>query len=236
MYLQVLWALVIFAILASAWLGATRAEVTAAARHAAMRAANVALERAQDALVESVAVQAAAGATSFTAPTPSPPESICPTPPPGAPACPFFVATSVALAGQTASGVTPPNQTAYNLQTNARVAEQRLAAVVTATVTARAGPAVGELSRRVTLRTLAAWPFAAVAGTDEPTIDGRSVGDFAGACDGGVCGADSRIHAIEECSDPSQPQNCVGQSPLPVDAFTSRPWRDNNAESSGWSR
>src|SRR5271163_2377767 len=134
MYLQALWFLIFAAVLANAWLEASYATVAAAARHAAMRAANLAVERAQDTLVESIAQQAATGATTFSAPTPGPPVPACPTPPPGGAPCPLLVATSVTLAGQTGANAPSDNQVAANLQQQPAIAEQRLAASVTATV------------------------------------------------------------------------------------------------------
>lgn len=236
MYLQALWALVVFAILSTAWLATTRASVTAAARHAALKAAGLGIERAQQTLVESIALQAAEGASSFIPPTPSPPAPICPSPQPEGPPCLLLLSASATLEGETSGVAPPPNQTAYNLQTNTHVGEQRLAAVVTAVVTSRAGPVVAQLSRHVTLRTLAQWPYVAVSGTDEPTVDGYAVDDFAGSCSGGACGSDSRLHAIEVCSDPSNPALCAGQTPQPVDAFVNRAWHDSNVDSTGWSR
>jgi hypothetical protein len=232
-YLQALWALVLCAILSAAWLDATAAATLAAARHAALRAASVALERAQDMLVESVAAQAATGAAVFSAPSPGPPVPACPRN--GKP-CPLWVATSVVLAGQTGAGQGGANQTALNVQGQAAILEQRLGATVTAVVTTPSGATVAQLSRRVTLRTLATWPYVTLSGSEEPSVEGIAVGDFAGACTGGSCGDDSRVHAVLVCSDPSQPQRCAGRPDLPVDAFTSPPWYDGNAAPQGWSQ
>jgi hypothetical protein len=236
MYLQALWFLVFATLLATAWLQATYATVAAAAKHAALRAANLATERAQDALIESIALQVQAGAPSYVAPTPSPPVPVCPSAPPHGAACPLQVSTEVTLAGQTGQPGSGDNQVATARQLNPAIAEQRLAAVVTATVSNAGGAFVTSLARHVTLRTFGAWPYAALSGSDEPTLDGYAVGDFAGACAGGPCGADSRIHAVLECSDPGNPSACQGQPPLPVDDFKDTKWHDANADPTGWSR
>jgi hypothetical protein len=236
MYLQALWFLVFAAVLSSAWLEATYATVAAAARHAALRAANLASERAQDALIESIALQVQAGSSTYIAPSPSPAVPVCPSAPPRGPACPLWVATEVALAGQTGQTGSGDNQVAAARQLNPAVEEQRVAAIVTATVSNAGGAFVASLSRHVTLRTFGAWPYAALSGSDEPTLDGYAVGDFAGACAGGPCGADSRIHAVLQCSDPGNPSACQGQPPLPVDDFKDTKWHDANADKAGWSR
>ena len=235
-YLQALWALALCAVLSAAWLDAVGATALAAARHAAMRAAGVALDRAQDVLVESVAGQAEQGALSFTAPTPGPAVPVCPGSSQGASPCPLWVTTAVTLAGQTAAGSANANQTALNVQGQPQVAEQRLAATVSAVVTTASGVPVAQLRRRITVRTLAAWPYATLSGSDEPSVEGIAVGDFAGSCSGGACGDDSRVHAVLSCSDPAQPQLCQGQGYIPVDAFTSPPWYDANAAPAGWSQ
>lgn len=232
-YLQALWALVLCAVLSAAWLDATAAATLAAARHASLRAAGVALDRAQDVLVEALAAQAEAGATIFTAPTAGPRVALCP---PDIRPCPMWVSTGAVLAGQTGSGQGDGNQTAANLQGQAVIVEQRIGATVTANVTSVAGEPIAQLSRRLTLRTLAVWPYVTVSGTSEASVEGVAVGDFAGACTGGSCGDDSRVHAVLQCSDPAQPQNCAGQPVIPVDAFTSPPWYDANAAPQGWSQ
>jgi hypothetical protein len=235
-YLQALWALLLCAGLSSAWLAASGAAAVSAARHAALRGASVALDRAQFALVESIASQAQSGASVFVAPTPGQRQPLCPERGSGASPCPLWVTTTAALAGQTAAGAGGANQTALNLQGAPAIAEQRIAAIVTATVATANRAPVATLSRRVTLRTLATWPYAALSGADEPRVDGVASGDFAGACAGGACGADSRVHAVLVCVDLAQPQNCAGQSPIPVDAFTSPPWYDGDAAPAGWSQ
>jgi hypothetical protein len=232
-YLQALWALVLCAILSAAWLDATAAATVAAAKHAALRTAAVALDRAQDVLIESIAAQAAAGASLFTAPSPGPAEPICL---PGERKCPLRVATTSSLAGQTGAGSGGANQTALNVQAQAAIVEQRLGATVTAVVSNAGGVQIASVSRRLTLRTLATWPYVTVSSSDEPSVEGIAVGDFAGACTGAGCGDDSRVHAVLVCSDPDQPQRCVGQPYVPVDAFTSPPWFDGNAAPRGWSQ
>ena len=232
-YLQALWALVLCAILSAAWLDATAVATVAAAKHAALRTAAVALDRAQDVLIESIAAQAAAGASLFTAPSPGPAEPICL---PGERKCPLRVATTSSLAGQTGAGSGGANQTALNVQAQAAIVEQRLGATVTAVVSNAGGVQIASVSRRLTLRTLATWPYVTVSSSDEPSVEGIAVGDFAGSCSGGVCGDDSRVHAVLSCSDPAQPQLCQGQGYIPVDAFTSPPWYDANAVPAGWSQ
>ena len=236
MYLHALWLLVLLTALATAWFDAAAAGVVAASKHAALRTAALAVERAQDALVESIAAQAATGATSFTAPTAAPAIPVCPSPNPRGDACLLEVSTTTALEGQTVASHRKANQIAGNLQANAGVDEERLAAAVTAVIATASGTELGRVTRHLTLRTLGAWPYAALSGADEPTLDGYAVGDFAGACKGGGCGDDSRIHAVLECSDPADPHACRGQRYVPVDQFTSPPWRNENDEQGGWSR
>ena len=224
------------AIFSIAWLDAAGARAVAAARHAALRTAGLALERAQDVLVEAVAAQASSGAATFTAPTPSPRVPVCQGASPGGAPCPLWVATSVTLAGQTGASSSYQNQLALNVQAQPRIVEQRLAATVSAVVTTGSGSPVATVTRRVTLRTLATWPYVTLSGAEEPSVEGIPVGDFAGSCTGGACGDDSRVHAVLSCSDPAQPQKCQGQPYVPVDQFTSPPWYDANAAAAGWSQ
>jgi hypothetical protein len=235
-YLQALWALALCAVLAAAWLDAAGASALAAARHAAMRAAELAIDRSQDVLVETLAAEAEGGAGVFTAPSPGPAIPVCPGASEGGSPCPLWVSTAVTLAGQTGAGSNGANQTALNVQGQPAVAEQRVGATVSAVVATAAGVPVAQLSRRITIRTLATWPYATLSGSDEPSVEGIAVGDFAGACSGGTCGDDARVHAVLTCSDPAQPQLCAGQGYVPVDAFTSPPWYDANAAPSGWSQ
>jgi hypothetical protein len=236
MYLQALWFMVFASVLASAWLAAGYATVLGEAKHAALRSAGLAVERAQDALVESIAAQVAAGKSTFVAPTPGPGVPICPRRSHQSDPCPFIVSTIVTLAGQTGARDGDGNQTAQSVQRDPGVGEQRVAAIVTAEVTGKRGTPIAALTRHVTLRTFAAWPYAALSGSDEPTTGGYAVGDFAGTCAGGACGDDNRIHAVLQCSDPGDPQACAGQPLLPADDFADARWHDANAVSNGWSR
>jgi hypothetical protein len=233
-YLQAVFAIVVSAVVTLAWFQVTAARILIDARHLAGRYATTALERAQDDLMESIAVQVAAGNLSgpFVAPTSGPPLPACT----GATPCAFTVTTSVALAGATqASGA--GNVVAANLQRNGGVAEQRVAAVVTVTVQSASGAVFANVARRIELRTFAAYPYVALSGVDEPTVERSTVADFAGTCDGSAsCGGnDGRIHAWLRCADPN-PANCAGAPLLPADTFASPAWQNSNAVAPAWSR
>ena len=219
------------ALLAGAWLQMTSAGVLAAAKHVAVRYANVALERAQDDLAEAIAGQVASGGSDgpFAAP------------PAGAPVAAgvFFVATQTEIGGQTSAQATSgaTNVTASNLQRNAGVVEHRVGATLEVTVSNAGGAVLARATRRVTVRTFAAWPYVAIAGADEANADGYAVADFAGSCDGsGACGGvDSRIHAVMRCADAVAPELCAGHPDVPVDAFADQTWYDPNADAKPWS-
>lgn len=233
-YLQAVFAIVVSAVLALAWFQVTAARILIDARHIAGRYATTALERAQDDLMESIAVQVAAGNLSgpFAAPTPGPPLPTCT----GATPCAFTIATSVSLAGGTQTSGTG-NVVAANLQHNGGVAEQRVAGVVTATVQTASGAVFASVARRIELRTFAAYPYVALSGADEPTAERSTVADFAGTCDGSAScgGSDNRIHAWLRCADPN-PANCAGAPLLPADTFASPAWQNGNAAAPAWSR
>jgi hypothetical protein len=234
MYLYGLFCLVVATLLGLTWLEVTAAGIVTSARHVAVRYAGVALERAQDDVMESIATQIAAGNTNgpVVAPTPGPLVPACSSPP-----CAFSIATSVALAGQT-QAATNGNVVALNQQQNAGVGEQRVAAILTATASNAAGAVLATASRRIVFRVFLVPPYVALSSADEPTAERSNVEDFAGTCDGSAAcgGVDNRIHALVRCSNPVAPDACAGVPDLPADAFASNSWQNADAASSSWSR
>ena len=234
MYLYGVFSIGLAALLATTWLQVASIGIVAGARHVTERYANVALERAQDDLMESLAAQvAASGARGpFVAPTPGPPQPACAAPP-----CAFLIATQVRLSGQTAATL-PGDAVAANLQQHAGVGEQRVAALLTVTIANAAGAVFARAVRRVTLRTFAVAPYVALSGVDEPVASNPNVADFAGTCDGiAACGGvDNRIHALLRCHDPLTPANCAGEAYRQADTFSSNTWQNGNATTDAWSR
>jgi hypothetical protein len=233
MYLYGVYAVALATLLATTWLQITSAAVVGSAKHVAVRYANVALERAQDELLDSLAAQVLAHGPSgpFVAPAPSAAVPACSAQP-----CAIFVATQVQIAGQTAAGTTG-NAVAANVQQQTGVAEGRVAAILTSAVTNAAGGLLARATRRVTLRTFAVAPYVALGGVDDGVAGNASVADFAGSCDGSSCGGtDNRIHALLRCADPVTPANCAGQPYRSADTFSSKGWQNANAASDGWSR
>ncbi len=243
MYLYALFCLVLATLLGLTWIEVTAAGVLTSARHVAARYVGVALERAQDDVMESIANQTAANVQSgstapLVAPSPGPPLPACSTAP-----CAFSIATSVALAGQTqgesAEQAQPNgNVVALNDQQNPGVGEQRIAAVLTASASNLAGAIIATSSRRIVLRVFQVPPYVALSSVDEPTAAGGNVQDFAGTCDGSAScgGVDNRVHALVRCSDPATPAACNGLPDLPADSFTSNSWQNADAAPSAWSR
>jgi hypothetical protein len=229
-YLQAIAIGAIVAMLAGAWVQLASASVLTAAKHVAARYANVALERAQDDVAESIASQVASGSPDgpFVAPVSSAPVA----------SGPFYVATHVEIGGQTGAKTLSGNVTASNLQRNAGVVENRVGATLGVTVSNAGGAVLAQATRRVTFRTFGAWPYVAIAGADEASIDGLAVADFAGSCDGSAsCGGiDNRIHAVMRCADAAEPERCAGSPDIPVDAFANQTWNDPNADVKPWSR
>ena len=237
-YLYGLFALTLATALGLGWLEVSAANLAFSARYAAQRYAAVALERAQDDVMESVANQVALnpqianGSQPLLAPTPGPPLPACAQPP-----CALAVATSVTLAGQTGNGGAA-NVVALNAQGHPAVAEQRVSATLTATASNGAGAALATVSRRVVLRVFAVPPYVALSSADEPTSDDGNVEDFAGTCDGNAAcgGVDNRVHALLRCSNPDQPALCAGAPYVADDSFSSNAWSNANAAAPTWSR
>jgi len=233
MYLYGTYAVVLAALLATTWLEITFAGIVAAGKHVAAKYASVALERAQDELLDSLAAQVATSGAAgpFVAPASGPPLSACAAPP-----CAFVVTTQAQLAGQTSANA-GGESIAANLQQNAGVGERRVAAVVSSTVSTASGAVLARATRRITVRTFAVAPYVALSGADEPVTGNANVADFAGSCDGNAsCGNDMRIHALLRCNDPVTPANCVGQPYRPADAFSNSAWHNSNATVDTWTR
>jgi len=234
MYLYGVFSLGLAALVATTWLQLASVGIVAGARHVAERYANVALERAQDDLMESLALQVAANGPRgpFVAPTPGPLQPACAASP-----CAFLIATQAQLSGQTAVTL-PGDAVAVNVQQNAGVGEQRVAALLTITIANAGGAVFARAVRRVTLRTFAVAPYVALSGVEEPVAANPNVADFAGTCDGNTTcgGVDNRIHALLRCRDPVTPANCAAQPYRQADTFTSNTWQNGNATTDSWSR
>jgi len=241
MYLYAVFAIALSALLATTWFQISTAAIVNSAKHVTARYANVALERAQDDLLESLAAQIAAGGPNvqFNAPPAGPPVAACASAP-----CAFFVATSVRLSGQTGQQAAQTSESlgaesvAPNVQQNNGVGERRVSAVVTVTVANAGGGLLVRSSRHLTVRTFAVAPYVALSAVDEAVAGNPNVADFAGSCDGSTsCGStDNRIHALLRCSDPATPSNCNGRPYAPADSFASSTWPNANASSDAWSR
>lgn len=122
---------------------------------------------------------------------PNPAPSVTPIPASCAnPSCTYKTAATIALAQSAAPTPGPscdPAQSscALNVQTNAYVAESRVTAIITVTLTDAAGSTIAQRSGTAVLRTLDAPPYVAIAGSREAAFDdvtgGHALGD-----DGGV--------------------------------------------------
>jgi hypothetical protein len=204
----------------------------------------------------------------------SPSRALCAAP--AAPtACPFaytVTATIVAAsAGPTAAtafagtATSGSEESAANLQT-AAIGEQRVSAIVTATITNANGTILGQRARRLTYRVFAAPPYAVVVGArDAAAVDQARTsapGDTGGVDGGASTARDTRIHVQLTCrtvtpdvvpfANDQQPAGNDGlpwgdtagaayeapcpQTASPADAFVDARWASGDADSGGWAQ
>lgn len=233
----------ILALALAATLEGSLAFARASTHRAADRLAENGLGTARATLLAGLAAQAKGGAAP-SAPPPLARAAACS----GTP-CPFYLDADFDLGGTTLDDGDPNrNATAENLQTHPAVAEQRLAARITAHVTAADGSLLAQRTELLTLRTTAVPPYVIVDGSSDGdgTRDGASEADAAG-CDPGAAGscdpgapappADTRIHVERICTDGGTGAcAAAGERVRFEDAFASTPWANRNAVAPSWSR
>lgn len=140
--------------------------------------------RAVASVQQTVAAQMQAGGIPYPAPSFTPIPAAC-----ADASCTYTATATISLlenAAPTAGPSCDPLQTncAANVQTNGYVGESRVTALVTAYVRDRSGAALASRSGTVVLRTMAAPPYAAIAGTRDAAFDDLS-GAHALGDDGG---------------------------------------------------
>ena len=223
------------------------------ARHAAAHYAQVGLEQARVQLQNGLAAQLAAGRHDLQAPAALPAAPACESTP-----CPFMLATVFTLQGALGD-IESPNVVATSLQPNASIAEGRIAATITETVSAADGAALAVRTEYVTLRTFGVPPYVAIDGmTDASAARDAPLEGDAGGCDPtapSTCDAnntsngstpapitamnpgDTRIHALTECV-AGGTGSCAQQfiSADPINSPAPSAWYNANAQSTGWSR
>lgn len=222
------------------------------ARHAAAHYAQAGLAQARTQLLDGIAAQIASGASTLQAPQPLQAEPACASTP-----CPFTLSASFALQGTLGDGESP-NVVASDVQQYPKIAEGRIAATITETVSASDGATLVVRTEYVTLRTFGVPPYVAVDGLTDAS-GARDVpleGDSGGcnpvspsACDANntspgstpapvasMSSADTRIHALSECVSAGTgtcPQQFVSVDPTNTPAQSG--WFNANAQSE-WSR
>ncbi len=223
------------------------------ARHAAAHYAQMGLAQARLQLQNGLAAQIAAGAHDLEAPAALAPTPACESTP-----CPFTLAAAFEIASALGSSGTP-NVVATSLQPHPTIAEGRIAATITETVSAADGTALAVRTEYVTLRTFGVPPYVAIDGmTDASAARDVPLEGDAGGCDpttpsacdanngsggstpapiGAMNPADTRIHALTECV-AGGTGSCTQQfvSADPVISPAPSAWYNANAQSTGWSR
>lgn len=199
----------------SATYAAARAAIHRTALRYADAAFGAALGNARDEIAASIAASRALPAF-----TPSPPQPACA----GArPACAYYVSRSISLE-------TTPSA-AGNLEADANVNENRVAANITVTILTPDGTALAVREKRAILRTFQTPPYAVIAGTSDGSSDlaaRASQGDDGGlppsaensACtpsttDETVVRAEYYNDASGACTDASTWRSQPGSSPTP---------------------
>ncbi|HVA37496.1 MAG TPA: hypothetical protein VNJ51_07765 [Candidatus Dormibacteraeota bacterium] len=232
MLAQALVVLSVLALLTASVAAGTSAAAHVAIRRLALRSADGELERARQATVDVVAVQVRQrGAdAAFSAPTPLPAQPACAAQAPAVP-CPLTAAATVTITGESAA-LSGGAVTAAALQRNPGVGERRIAARITATVRGGDGTVLATRTQAVTLRTLAAAPYAVLTGALDAAggADAALEGDSAGS----VSGDDTRIHAVLVCRDGGSGAACAGATPRPVDVYADQAWDPGNGAPAGW--
>lgn len=165
--------------------------------------------------------------------------------------CTFYVLVAYQLTGSTESGGGTANETAADLQGQAKLNEQLEGVTETATVTNAQGSVLATRSRRLTVRVSnvraevvarfddAADSGSAIAAQGVGGCNGSSSGGYASTCnsDAQQVGADTASHAYLQCvDDPALYAYCNGATPRPADAFRQPSWQNNDASSNGFSR
>jgi hypothetical protein len=128
-------------------------------------------QHALTSLQQTIAAQIATGGLPDPAPTFTPIPAACANAP-----CTYKTRETIALmqtAAPTAGPTCDPSQSncAANIQTNRYVAESRLSALVTVTLTDGSGSTVAVRSGMVVLRTFNTPPYVAIAGSSDGTFD-----------------------------------------------------------------
>ena len=222
------------------------------ARHAASHYAQIGLAQARLQLQNGIAAQVAAGVHDFQAPAALAATPACESTP-----CPFTLAATFALQGALGD-IESPNVVATSVQSHPAIAEGRVAATITETVSAADGAALAVRTEYVTLRTFGVPPYAAIDGmTDASAARDVSLEGDAGGCDPtapSTCDAnnastgstpapvalmnpgDTRIHALRECV--AGGTGACAQQFVSADPANTPPsaWYNANAQSNGWSR
>lgn len=214
------------------------------AKHAAQHYAVLQLQHARVTLQRAIAQQVQSGG-------PAGPFAVADVPP--APLCADVAAPCALYGGETfaleaASGWSSATLTA--LQTQTALAEDRVAARMTVTVTSARGVLLAARTQRATVRTFAAPPYALVAGVADAAGGGSALEADSGGCnpaqmtqcDPGALSpgaaptpfSDTRIHALLVCRENGNGGSCAGATPRPADAFADRGWRNGNVSNSGW--
>ena len=222
------------------------------AKHAAAHYAQIALAQARTQLLTGIATQISSGTRTLVAPAPLASAPACEATP-----CPFMLAATFALQG-TLGDDESPNVVATEIQQHPKIAEGRVAATITETVSAADGTPLAVRTEYVTLRTFSVPPYVAIDGM----TDGSGARDVplegdAGGCDpaspsacdannnslgstpapvASMNPADTRIHALSECVSTGTgtcPEQFVSVDPINTPAQSA--WFNANA-GSGWSR
>ena len=220
------------------------------ARHAAAHYAQIGLVQARLQLQNGLAAQIAAGRHDLQAPAAQP---ACESAP-----CPFTLAASFELQGALGDGESP-NVVATGLQPHPAIAEGRIAAMITETVSAADGSTLAVRTEYVTMRTFGVPPYVAIDGlTDASGARDVPLEGDAGGCDPttpSTCDAnntsngstpapitamnpaDTRIHALTECV-AGGTGSCAQQfvSADPANSPAPSAWYNANAQSTGWTR
>ncbi len=185
------------------------------ARHAAAHYAQIGLAQARLQLQNGLAAQIAAGTRDLQAPAALSAAPACESTP-----CPFTLAAVFALQGALGDNGSP-NVVATSVQPYPTIAEGRIAATITETVSAADGATLAVRTEYVTLRTFGVSPYVAIDGmTDASAARDVPLEGDAGGCDPttpSTCDAsntsngstpapvavmnpgDTRIHALTEC-------------------------------------
>jgi hypothetical protein len=169
-------------------------------------------------------------------------------------ACPFRYVISATITAASSAGDSTGADAVADLQATA-IDEQRVSAVVTATVIGPSGARLGARTRFLTYRVFGAAPYAVISGSrDIATVNGAQAAaqdDSGGAPGAGSAASgldDTRIHVRLTCSSAgndglpwgnaqgeANEAPCV-QPDVPADAFRNVRWRNGDTNASGWTQ